>query len=205
VEKAFSDILKDGPVDVLVNNAGVLLAGPVEQLTEQDVNDVLNTNVLGAIRTIQAVLPSMRARKSGTIVNVSSILGCFTFICAGLYSASKAALESLSQALHQELRPFGIRVVVADPGTTKSNLVINSREGGRVLEGNPYQEQVEKARNFQKALLASAGPTEEVADQIVSVVEKPDDTFRFRPAKDEVLIGAVLVDTHGLNLPPLGI
>jgi len=206
VEKAFGGILKEGPVDVLINNAGILVSGPVEILSEEDINEVLNTNTLGAIRTVQQVLPSMRTRGSGTIVNVSSPLGTFTFPGLALYSASKAALESFTQALHQELKEFGIRAIVLQPGSTVSSLGSNGSMGARVLEGNPYQKQLEKGAQLRKYIASQAVPAADVADLILGVVEKPDSNFRYRLPKDDRLVASVLVDPNGLNLPatPIG-
>ncbi|MET7695899.1 SDR family NAD(P)-dependent oxidoreductase [Streptomyces sp. NPDC005483] len=105
-----------GRLDVVVNNAGYALVGAVEELAEQELRDELETNVFGVFHVTQAVLPVLRARGSGHIVQVSSVMGLTTMGGAGGYSASKWALEGLSEALSQEVAPFGIKVTVIEPG-----------------------------------------------------------------------------------------
>src|SRR3989454_7025154 len=105
-----------GRLDVVVNNAGYSLIGAVEELGEQELRDELETNVFGVFHVTQAVLPVLRAQGSGHIVQISSVMGLTTMGGAGGYSASKWALEGLSEALSQEVAPFGIKVTVIEPG-----------------------------------------------------------------------------------------
>lgn len=109
-----------GRVDVLVNNAGVGGNAVAEEGTPELYLDVMNVNLCGAIRCLKQVLPGMRARRSGAIVNISSIAGRVAAIAQSPYVASKFALEGVSEGLAQELAPFGIRVVIIEPGVTKS-------------------------------------------------------------------------------------
>jgi NAD(P)-dependent dehydrogenase (short-subunit alcohol dehydrogenase family) len=113
-------------IDVLVNNAGVSLVGAVEETSIAEAAALFDTNVLGILRTSKAVLPYMRARRSGTIVNVSSVLGFLPAPYMGLYSASKHAVEGMSETLDHEVRKFGIRVVLVEPGYTKTSLDLNA-------------------------------------------------------------------------------
>ncbi len=103
-------------VDVLVNNAGFALAGPVEVLAGADVERQFRTNVLGLLEVTRAVLPAMRARRAGRIINLSSVVGRTTFPGMGVYGATKYAVEALSDALRLELARFGITVVIIEPG-----------------------------------------------------------------------------------------
>lgn len=105
-----------GDLDVLVNNAGYGIVGPVERLPLDEVRRMFETNVFGAWRMIQAVVPGMRARGSGVVVNVSSLAGRVSSPLNGGYSGSKYALEAMSEALHYEVGHFGIRVVLVEPG-----------------------------------------------------------------------------------------
>ncbi len=105
-----------GHVDVLVNNAGILAFGVVEDLPLDVFRQAMETNFFGALRCIQAVLPSMRERRSGCIVNVTSIGGRITMGAHGCYTATKFALEALSEALAQEVKAFNIRVAIVEPG-----------------------------------------------------------------------------------------
>lgn len=109
-----------GGIDVLVNNAGYGYRGAVEEGDEQEVADLFATNFFGTVATIKAVLPGMRARRSGTIVNLSSIAGRLAAPGSGYYSATKFAVEGLSDALRKELAPLGIRVIVVEPGAFRT-------------------------------------------------------------------------------------
>jgi NAD(P)-dependent dehydrogenase (short-subunit alcohol dehydrogenase family) len=129
-----------GRIDVLVNNAGVYLVGAVEETAPDELRAQLETNVVGVLRLTRAVLPAMRARGSGTIVNISSVAGRVALPVVGAYHASKWALECLTEALRFEVRPFGIRVVAVEPGPFKTALHDNER---RVRAGerpdSPYR------------------------------------------------------------------
>lgn len=113
-------------IDVLVNNAGMNLIGAVEETATAEAASLFDTNVFGILRTTQAVLPHMRAQRSGRIVNVSSVLGFLPAPYMGLYSASKHAVEGLSETLDHEVRQFGIRVTLVQPAYTRTHLEANS-------------------------------------------------------------------------------
>lgn len=105
-----------GRLDVVVNNAGYSLIGAMEDLGEQELRDQLETNVFGVFHVVQAVLPVLREQRSGHIVQISSAMGVATFAGTGGYCASKWALEGMSEALSQEVAPFGIKVTIIEPG-----------------------------------------------------------------------------------------
>lgn len=113
-------------IDVLVNSAGVTLLGATEESSIAEGQALFDTNVWGMLRTIQAVLPYMRLQHVGRIVNISSVLGFLPAPYMGLYSASKHAVEGLSETLDHEVREFGIRVALVEPSFTKTNLDINA-------------------------------------------------------------------------------
>lgn len=117
VENTISEILKQrGRIDALVNNAGVGMMGPIEETSLSEFRQVMETNFFGALRCIQAVVPGMRERKSGCIVNVTSIAGRLAIAPQGAYASSKWALEALSEILAQEVKGFNIRVAIVEPG-----------------------------------------------------------------------------------------
>jgi NAD(P)-dependent dehydrogenase (short-subunit alcohol dehydrogenase family) len=113
-------------IDVLVNSAGVTLLGAAEETSIAEAQALFDTNLFGLLRVIKAVLPQMRAQRSGRIVNVSSVLGFLPAPYMALYSASKHAVEGLSETLDHELRQFGIRVSLVEPSFTKTKLDLNA-------------------------------------------------------------------------------
>ena len=113
-------------IDVLVNNAGVAMLGAAEETSIDEVKWMFETNVFGALRTSQAVLPHMRTQRSGRIVNVSSVLGFLPAPYMGLYSAAKHAVEGMSETLDHEVRQFGVRVSLVEPSFTKTGLDTNA-------------------------------------------------------------------------------
>jgi NAD(P)-dependent dehydrogenase (short-subunit alcohol dehydrogenase family) len=112
-----------GRIDVLVNNAGRYLVGAVEETTEAELRDLMDLQFFGPAALTRAVLPHMRARRSGAIVQISSMGGRTAFAGTGAYSATKFALEGLSEALAQELAPFGIKVLIVEPGTFRTGAI----------------------------------------------------------------------------------
>ncbi|MFU2510229.1 oxidoreductase [Pseudoalteromonas sp. ASV78] len=121
-------------LDVLVNNAGTTLTGAVEETSTTEAAALFDTNVFSILRTVQAVLPHMRAQRRGRIINVSSVLGFLPAPYMGLYSASKHAVEGLSETLDHEVRQFGIRVTLVEPSFTKTNLDRNAPQTAAVID-----------------------------------------------------------------------
>jgi NAD(P)-dependent dehydrogenase (short-subunit alcohol dehydrogenase family) len=153
-----------GPIDVLVNNAGMERTGSVEELALPDFRAVMETNYFGALRAIQAVLPAMRERRTGCIVNVSSVSGRFAASPFAAYAASKFALEALSECLAQEVKSFGIRVRVIEPGIIDTGM---SRSISVPKPDSHYPQQRRNARLFA-AVLQQPVPASLVADAVVS-------------------------------------
>jgi len=120
-------------IDVLVNNAGMMMLGAIEETSITEAVSLFDTNVSGILRTIKAVLPTMRAQNSGRIINISSVLGFLPAPYLGLYAASKHAVEGLSESLDHEVRQFGIRVVLVEPAFTKTNLDANSPQAASLI------------------------------------------------------------------------
>jgi NAD(P)-dependent dehydrogenase (short-subunit alcohol dehydrogenase family) len=182
-----------GALDIVVNNAGFELRGPIEACTDDEVRAQFETNVYGPLRVIRAVLPAMRARRSGVIVNVSSIAGIVARPFGGPYSASKHALEAISETLHHELREFGIRVAVIEPGQFDTEIEANAPVAAGFDESSPYWETRER---FEKAIarLAPDGkraPAGVVAETIVAVALDPYAGLRHVVGSDAELILSV--------------
>jgi NAD(P)-dependent dehydrogenase (short-subunit alcohol dehydrogenase family) len=123
VADSFARILGEGPVDILINNAGIMYIGMTEAYSVGQAAEQMDTNYFGAIRAMQAVLPSMRAAGSGLIINTSSIAGRVSVPFFGTYCATKHALEAYSQSLRYEVAPFGVDIALVEPGPFPSNLL----------------------------------------------------------------------------------
>ena len=138
VEEAFAKVAESGPVDVLVNNAGIGGASPFEITPLEDHQSMFETNYFGVVRCTNAVVPSMRERKTGAIVNITSVAGLYAVPNQVAYSASKWAVECLGEALAGELEPFGVRVVNIEPGVVLTKIFENAKETTRFDKTSPY-------------------------------------------------------------------
>ena len=198
-----------GTVDVLVNNAGIGIGGPVELVPLDEVRRMFETNFFGPMRMIQAVMPQMRARGAGAIVNVSSVSGRVAAPLSGFYAASKHALEALSEAMHIEVGHFGIRTIVIEPGFFKTNISESHLDYG--VDAPPYDELQVTMEKLTAQLGRNAAPGPEVvATAIADALETPDAAWRVPVGTDaEMVLGtrAALDDAafekamrEGLNL-----
>lgn len=183
-----------GEVDVLVNNAGFEVWGPLEEMTVEDLKDQFETNVYGPFRLITALLPAMRRRRSGVIVNVSSVAGRVAAPLNGLYAASKFALEALSETLHYEAGHFGVRVHLIEPGGVNSPFPENRRLVGAAAgdESSPYRElitQWEQAAERLNPGGVRADPAD-VAAVVLEAIEKGD-RLRYPVGNDAQMVLAV--------------
>jgi NAD(P)-dependent dehydrogenase (short-subunit alcohol dehydrogenase family) len=141
VQEAVSGIIKaEGRIDALVNNAGYALAGPVEETSVEEAKRQFETNFFGALRVANAVLPGMRRQGSGVVIQISSLGGVFGLPFQGMYSASKFALEGLSEAMRYELAPFGVRVVLVEPGDVRTSITANRIVCSALTSGSAYAE-----------------------------------------------------------------
>jgi len=152
-------------IDVLVNSAGGTLLGSVEETSITEAQSLFDTNVFGTLRVTQAVLPHMRAQRSGRIVNISSVLGFLPALYMGLYSASKHAIEGMSETLDHEVRNFGVRVVLVEPSYTKTNLDINAPQTASRISAYDAERDI-VSRGIVKNVNDAPGP-EGVAATIV--------------------------------------
>jgi NAD(P)-dependent dehydrogenase (short-subunit alcohol dehydrogenase family) len=154
-----------GPIDVLVNNAGIERMGSIEELPLTDFRAVMETNYFGVIRCIQAILPSMRARGSGCIINIASVAGHVAMAPMASYTASKFALEALSECLAQEVKSFGIRVAIVEPGIIDTPM---ARNIGTAAAPSPYPHRHRNAALFATVLQNPASPSL-VADKVLEI------------------------------------
>lgn len=180
IKIAVKKILTDtGRIDVLINNAGYGMFGPVEEITTQEVKKQFETNFFGTIRLIKAIVPIMRKQANGTIVNISSMVGRFGVPLNSAYVSSKFAVEGLSESISFELEEFGIRVIVIEPGVVKSDFFQNVKVKGMNLE-SPYHKLMERRVNFlDKAMKNSLTSSYDVADTILDALNSKDPKFRY--------------------------
>ena len=171
-------VAQAGQVDVLVNNAGFEVWGALEEMTLDDLKDQFETNVYGPFRCISAVLPAMRQRGRGVIVNVSSVAGRVGAPLNGLYAASKYALEALSESLHYEVGHFGLRVHLVEPGGVDTPFPDNRRLVGAAAgdSTSPYTPLITDWDQASARLLGEGGRTAPrlVAEAILEAIEKGD-------------------------------
>jgi NAD(P)-dependent dehydrogenase (short-subunit alcohol dehydrogenase family) len=192
VHRVARDVLaRAGRVDVLVNNAGFAQLGSVEDLSRDEIRREFEVNVFGPMHLAREVLPSMRARGSGRIVNVSSLAGRTSVPLMGAYCASKSALEAFSDALRVEARPFGVRVVVVEPGSVRTEFQRAALAyGKRVLESpSPYAGVYRGYLDGGFETDAGASP-EQVARAVLRVVRARRPRARVRPRLVDGLIAA---------------
>ena len=163
-------LAEQGRLDVLVNNAGVVLGGFLEQVDDDELRRVFEVNVFGAWSLTRALLPALRA-SSGLVVNLSSISGLRAFPGLGAYAASKFALEGLTEALHQELKPLGVKVCLVEPGTYSTAIWgANKNLSRRSLQpDSPYAEAEVKLGASFETNAQKAGDPEEIADAVVGL------------------------------------
>jgi NAD(P)-dependent dehydrogenase (short-subunit alcohol dehydrogenase family) len=175
IHAAVADALaRAGHVDVLVNNAGYGVTGAIEEVSEAEFMPMFQTNVFGLLALTKALLPQFRARRSGAIVNLSSIGGLIGSPGWGYYNATKFAVEGLSEALAGELAPLGIHVIVVEPGPFRTDFL--GRSGVEAKEIIPdYQQSAGKAREyFQTQAGKQPGDPQRAIEAIVAAVSAPE-------------------------------
>jgi len=184
VQQVVNDTLqKFGKIDVLINNAGYAQAGFIEELQMEDLKKQFETNFFGAVAVTKSVLPSMRERREGRIINISSISGQIGMPVLGLYSASKFALEGFSESLRFELLPFGIHVVLIEPGSYKTEIWGKGMDGVQLDSTSPYYDLQQTMLRKVEKIVERAGDPYEVIETIVNAVKDPNPKFRYPVGK----------------------
>jgi NAD(P)-dependent dehydrogenase (short-subunit alcohol dehydrogenase family) len=174
-----------GRIDVLINNAGYGIVGAVEETPEPDLRAQLETNFFGAVAVTKAVLPQLRAQLEGAIVNMSSLGGQLSFAGFGAYSASKFALEGISEALSQEVAPFGIKVLIVEPGQFRTNLAGEALQHMPILEA--YRDVVGSTREFARNMDGTQDGDPYKAARAIDLALKSEKTpLRLQLGKDAV-------------------
>jgi NAD(P)-dependent dehydrogenase (short-subunit alcohol dehydrogenase family) len=180
VQAAVQTLLeREGRIDVVVNNAGIGYGGAVEDTAIEEAQATFETNFFGALRICHAVLPAMRAQGSGTIINISSIGGMISLPFQGLYSASKYALEGMSEALRMEVKRFGVHVVLVEPGDTATQFTANRRTTRGADENSVYREAYRRTLAQIEADERNGAAPETVARTVLRIVDSPHPKVRY--------------------------
>lgn len=180
VSSFIGDVLsKVNKIDVLINNAGVGITGPIEETPEEEIKSVFETNFYGPIRVVKAVLPSMREQKSGLVINITSIAAYMGLPYRGFYSASKSALEIATEALRMETKQFGIEFTNVAPGDFATNIA-SGRFHAPLLKESPYKKAYGDTLNLMNAHVDNGKDPLEMARAIHKIIETKKPKVRYK-------------------------
>jgi short-subunit dehydrogenase len=180
IRQAIQTILKkEGKIDVLVNNAGIGITGPVEETPSEEIRKAFETNFFGAIEVMKSVLPQMREQKSGLIINITSIAGYTGLPFRGIYSACKSALEIITESIRMEVKDFGIRVTNLAPGDVATNIVAG-RYHTPVFDESPYKELYEINLDLINSHVSEGSNPIEMAKAIEKVIETSNPKIHYK-------------------------
>ncbi len=174
-----------GRLDVLVNNAGYVLDGAFEDLSMDEIKSQYETNVFGLIRTTQTVVPIMRKQKSGIIVNISSVAGKFGYPGGSAYISTKFAIEGLSESIAYELEPFGVKVIIIEPGVIRTNIFNSVVVAKKSKDPNsPYAQIKQQTASAFEEMMKKASSPELVAKIVLEAVTNENPNLRYLAGKD---------------------
>lgn len=180
VQEAVEELLRDaGRLDVVVNNAGIALAGAIEDTSIEEAKAVMETNLFGAWRVCRAVLPTMRAQRHGFIVNISSIAGILGVPFQGAYSASKFALEGMSESLSAEVGRFGVRVALIEPGDLPTPMTDKRKKAAASGPSSAYHDEMPRAISVMEASEWSGPDPVLVAKTVHRIITTPRPRLRY--------------------------
>ena len=180
IKQAVKNIIeKEGTLDVLVNNAGMGITGPIEDTPTEEMRTVFNTNFFGAIDVMKAVLPQMRKQKSGTIVNVTSIAGYMGLPFRGVYSATKGALEIITEATRMEVKEFGINIVNVAPGDFATNIAAG-RYHTPVFNNSAYKENYQANLDLMDAHVSGGMDPIKMATQVFKIINTKNPKIHYK-------------------------
>ena len=185
VRACVADVLaRAGRLDVLINNAGYLLAGAIEEATLEQTKAELDTNFFGVVRMVKAVLPTLRKQRSGLIVNMSSLAGIVPFPFWGFYNASKFAVEGYTETLRAELKPFGIQVALVEPAVIKTPFY-SAPAPSPMPEYTPWRE---RALRAMQGFESKAPGPDVVARVVARIVRSKSPPLRNPAARDAIVL-----------------
>lgn len=198
ISKAVNEVIfEEGKLDVLVNNAGMGITGPIEETPTDEMRKAFDTNLFGAIDVMKAVLPQMRKQQSGLIINVTSIAGYMGLPFRGIYSATKGALEIVTEAIRMEVKSFGVEVTNVAPGDFATNIA-SGRFHTPVFENSPYKKTYQESLDLMDAHVDSGGDPIEMAKAIYKVINTPKPNIHYRVGdfmqKSSIVLKKILPD-----------
>ncbi|WP_373056765.1 SDR family oxidoreductase [Zunongwangia sp. H14] len=174
IAKAIAEVLqKEGKIDILINNAGVGITGPLEETPEEEIQKAFETNYFGPLNLIKAVLPSMRKNKGGLIINITSIAGYMGLPYRGIYSATKGALEITTEAFRMELKDFNIKMTNIAPGDFATNIAAG-RYHAPVREESPYKVPYGNTLKLMNQHVDAGKDPELMAKAVFKVIQEKD-------------------------------
>ena len=189
VSEAIGRILGEkGRIDIVINNAGYALGGPFEETSMEEMKAQFETNFFGAVRIMQAAIPRMREQRSGKIVNITSMGGRIAVPLDSMYHGTKFALEGVSESLQYELEPFGIKIILIEPGAVGSNFWKNLKIASKMTSpdniDSPYKQLVNDVLESYKQMQQNTIHPSEVANVILQAVLSDNPDFRYVVGKD---------------------
>ncbi|WP_299110999.1 SDR family oxidoreductase [uncultured Winogradskyella sp.] len=180
ISKCVFDVLaQESKIDILLNNAGAGITGPIEEIPDEEIKRNFETNFFGPINVIKAVLPSMRKQNSGLIINVTSIAGYMGLPYRGVYSASKGALELITEAFRMELKAFNINMTNVAPGDFATNIAAG-RYHAPALENSPYKETYGKTLSMMDEHVDSGSDPKQMAEAIYKIIESKNPKIHYK-------------------------
>lgn len=180
ISTCIAEVLKqENRIDVLINNAGAGITGPVEEIPDEEIKRNFETNFFGPINVIKATLPTMRTQNSGLIINITSIAGYMGLPFRGVYSASKGALEIITEAFRMELKDFNIEMTNVAPGDFATNIAAG-RYHAPVLENSPYKEKYGHSLKTMDEHVDEGGDPKEMAEAIYKIIETKSPKIHYK-------------------------
>lgn len=180
IQKAFAEVIaKSGRIDVVINNAGVGITGPIEEIPTEEIRNNFETNFFGPIEVMKAALPQMRAQKSGLIINITSIAAYMGLPYRGIYSASKGALELITEAIRMEVKSFGIHITNVAPGDFATNIA-SGRYHAPVISGSAYEIPYGNTLKMMDEHVDSGSNPNEMAEAIFKIIQTPNPKIHYK-------------------------
>ncbi|WP_147676209.1 SDR family oxidoreductase [Algibacter pacificus] len=191
-------IEKEGKLDVVVNNAGAGITGPIEEIPNAEIKNNFDTNFFGPINVIKAVLPQMRKQNSGLIINVTSIAGYMGLPYRGVYSASKGALELITEAFRMELKDFNIKMTNVAPGDFATNIAAG-RYHAPLLDNSPYKKPYGETLSLMNSHVDDGSDPNEMAKAVFSIINSKNPKIHYKVGafmqKFSIVLKRILPDT----------